>query len=532
MKSSFISELFGNLKKYWKQDSTSGFLVSLIALPLCLGIAGASGFPPIMGVLTAIIGGMIVSILAGSPLTIKGPAAGLIVIIAGSVEELGKGDATIGWHYTAALVAVAGLGQILFGTLKLPRMVDFFPLNAVHGMLAAIGLIIISKQIHLAVGIMPAELKGKEPLDLLFLVPHSLINMESHIAVIGGLSLLILFGWNFIPFKKIKKIPPALVVLIFSIILGQYFHISNPEYALRKPLVNPGELSISWNADFSIFSQTAMLGSAFKYFVMLLLIGSLESVLTGRAIDLIDPEKRTSDLSRDLQAVGMGNTLSGFLGGLPMIAEVARSSANIANGAKSRWANFFHGLFLLIFVVVLVPVIKMVPVAALSAMLIFVGYRLASPKLFGKVFKTGWEQLLVFVATIVVTLATDLLIGIAAGILVELLIQLLNGVSLKSIAKSKLELDEDSAQGVYTVRVVDSAVFSNYLKLKGLLNSIPTAKIIIIDFDQARVVDHTVLENLSLFKEEYIRKGGVCTISGLEQHRSFANHPYATRVKK
>ena len=192
-----------------------------------------------------------------------------------------------------------------------------------------------------------------------------------------------------------------------------------------------------------------------------------------------------------------------------MIAEVARSSANIANGAKSRWANFFHGLFLLIFVVVLVPVIKMVPVAALSAMLIFVGYRLASPKLFGKVFKTGWEQLLVFVATIAVTLATDLLIGIAAGILVELLIQLLNGVSLKSIAKSTLELDEDLAQGVYTVRVVDSAVFSNYLKLKGLLNSIPKAKIIVIDFDQARLVDHTVLENLSLFKEEYIRKGGV-----------------------
>ena len=532
MQTSYLSDIFGDLKKYWKQDSTSGFLVSLIALPLCLGIAGASGFPPIMGVLTAVIGGMLVSIFAGSPLTIKGPAAGLIVIIAGSVEELGKGDATIGWQYTAALVAIAGIGQILFGTLKLPRIVDFFPLNAVNGMLAAIGLIIISKQSHLALGIAPSELKGKEPLELLMMIPHSFQNLQSHIAIIGGISLVILFGWNFIPVKALKKIPPALIVLYISIALGAYFHLSDPSLAALKPLVNPGEFSIHWNADFSIFSQSAMLGTAFKYFVMLLLIGSLESVLTGRAIDLIDPEKRTSDLSRDLQAVGIGNTLSGFLGGLPMIAEVARSSANIANGAKSRWANFFHGLFLLLFVVILVPIIKMVPVAALSAMLIFVGFRLASPRLFSKVYEIGWEQLLVFITTIVVTLATDLLLGIAAGIVAELLIQVMHGVSIKSFVKARIELDQDQAQGVYTFRVIDSAVFANYLSLKKKLNAVPEGKIIVIDFDQSKMVDHSVLENLSHFKEEYTRSGGVCSIAGLESHRSVAGHPYSTRVKK
>jgi MFS superfamily sulfate permease-like transporter len=532
MKTSNLLGIFGELKKYWKQDSVSGFLVSLIAMPLCLGIASASGFPPIMGVLTAIIGGMFVSIFAGSPLTIKGPAAGLIVIIAGSVEELGKGDATTGWQYTAALVAAAGIGQILLGTLKLPRVADFFPVNVVQGMLAAIGLIIFSKQSHLALGIAPSELKGKDSLELLMMIPHSIQNLHAQIATIGCFSLGILLGWNFIPFKTLKKIPPALIVLCISIAMGAYFNLSDPNLSALKPLVNPGEFSISGNADFSIFSQSALFGTMLKYFTMILLIGSLESVLSGRAIDLIDPEKRTSDLSRDLQAVGMGNTLAGILGGLPMIAEVARSSANIAHGAKSRWANFFHGLILLVFVVFLVPIIKMIPVAALSAMLIFIGYRLASPKLFDRVFKTGWEQLLVFIATIVVTLATDLLLGIAAGIAVEFLVQLLNGVSLKSIAKSTLELDEDSVQGAYTVRIVDSAVFSNYLKLKRLLNSIPSSKIIVIDFDQARIVDHTVLENLSQFKNEYIRKGGVCSISGLEQHRSFADHQHSTRVKK
>jgi MFS superfamily sulfate permease-like transporter len=228
----------------------------------------------------------------------------------------------------------------------------------------------------------------------------------------------------------------------------------------------------------------------------------------------------------------MGNTLSGFLGGLPMIAEVARSSANIANGAKSRWANFFHGLFLLVFVVVLVPVIKMVPVAALSAMLIFVGFRLASPRLFSTVYKIGWEQLTVFITTIIVTLATDLLLGIVAGIVAEIIIQVFHGVSVKSLVKSRIEVDENASQGVYTFRVIDSAVFANYLGLKKKLSAIPAGKIIVIDFDQSKMVDHSVLENLSHFKEEYIRGGGVCSFSGLESHRSVAAHPYSTRIKK
>jgi MFS superfamily sulfate permease-like transporter len=522
------SSIFDSLQSYWAKDLLSGFLVSLIALPLCLGIAGASNFPPIMGVMTAIVGGVVVAFFAGSELTIKGPAAGLIVIVAGAVEELGKGDNEVGWKLTLGVVVIAGLIQIVLGLLKVAKLADFFPLSAVHGMLAAIGIIIMSKQLHLAVGISPAEMKGKEPLELLEMVPHSLMHMEYHIAIIGSISLLILFGWPYLRIKALKKVPPALVVLIVGVLLGQYFHLMEPSYKNLKPLVNPGEFSINLNADFSALTSTEFLPVFLKYLLMFVLIGSLESLLTGRAIDLIDPDKRKSDLSRDLTAVGIGNTVSGLLGGLPMISEVARSSANITNGGKSRWANFFHGIFLLLFVVMLVPVIKMVPVASLAAMLIFVGFRLASPKEFAHVYHIGKEQLTIFLITIITTIATDLLVGIAAGILTKFIIQIAFGVKISDIIKSRFELTEEEL-GVYHLNVKNAAVFANYLKLKAQLAKVPQGSSLIIDFSKAAYVDHTVADNLNNFRREFEATGGVLSLKGLDLHESLSEHPLAAR---
>ena len=522
------SSIFDSLQSYWAKDLLSGFLVSLIALPLCLGIAGASNFPPIMGVMTAIVGGVVVAFFAGSELTIKGPAAGLIVIVAGAVEELGKGDNEVGWKLTLGVVVIAGLIQIVLGLLKVAKLADFFPLSAVHGMLAAIGIIIMSKQLHLAVGISPAEMKGKEPLEVLEMVPHSLMHMEYHIAIIGSISLLILFGWPYLRIKALKKVPPALVVLIVGVLLGQYFHLMEPSYKNLKPLVNPGEFSINLNADFSALTSTEFLPVFLKYLLMFVLIGSLESLLTGRAIDLIDPDKRKSDLSRDLTAVGIGNTVSGLLGGLPMISEVARSSANITNGAKSRWANFFHGIFLLLFVVMLVPVIKMVPVASLAAMLIFVGFRLASPKEFAHVYHIGKEQLTIFLITIITTIATDLLVGIAAGILTKFIIQIAFGVKISDIIKSRFELTEEEL-GVYHLNVKNAAVFANYLKLKAQLAKVPQGSSLIIDFSKAAYVDHTVADNLNNFRREFEATGGVLSLKGLDLHESLSEHPLAAR---
>ena len=513
-------------KENWKGDMLSGFLVSLIALPLSLGIAGASNFPPIMGVLTAIIGGIVVAFFTDSELTIKGPAAGLIVIAAGAVDELGRGDATLGWHLALGAIVVAGIIQVLMGFFKLPKFADFFPLSAVHGMLAAIGIIIMSKQLHLAVGIAPSELKGKEPLELIEMVPHSIMHMEYHIAIIGLVGLMIMFGWKYLSFSFFKKAPPALVVLIVAVLLGRFFHLFEQSYRDLKPLVNPGEFTLAYNVDFGGMKGD-QLPVFVKYVVMFALVGSLESLLTVKAIDLLDPYERKADLSRDVVSIGAANIIVGVLGGLPMISEAARSAANINNGGKTRWANFFHGLSLLVFVVLISPLIRMVPVAALAAMLIFVGFRLASPTEFRHVYYIGKEQLIIFLVTIVATLSTDLLIGIASGIITKIVIQLIYGVKLSHIFSPKIQVTVDNdKQYVYVPR---AAVFSNYLSLKGKLEALPKGKSVQVDFSDSPYVDHTVMENVSRFKNDYEQSGGHMELLGFEHHTLLSDHPLAAR---
>ena len=251
--------------------------------------------------------------------------------------------------------------------------------------------------------------------------------------------------------------------------------------------------------------------------------------MTGKAIDLLDPYKRKANLSKDLAAVGIGNTLAGLLGGLPMISEVARSSANINNGGKTRWANLFHGLFLLLFVVALVPIIKMIPVAALAAMLIFIGFKLAHPREFGHTYQIGKDQLAIFVVTIVTTLATDLLIGIGAGILLELIMHLANGVHVKSTFKPLLKVEAREVGELFTIQIEHSAVFSNWIKIKKTLNEIPRKKTIIIDLSKTKLIDHYVMENLSHYQSDYISDGGKFVLKGLEKHKAFSHHKLAGR---
>ena len=520
---------WAGFKENWSKDLLSGFLVSLIALPLSLGIAGASNFPPIMGVMTAIVGGIVVAFFAGSELTIKGPAAGLIVIVAGAVEELGKGDNDLGWKLALGVVVVAGAVQVLFGVLKVAKLADFFPLSAVHGMLAAIGIIIMSKQIHLAVGISPAELKGKEPLELLTMVPHSLYHMEYHVAIIGFVSLVILFGWQYIKVNALKKIPPALLVLIVGVLMGLYFHLSDPNYANLKPLVNPGDFKLAFNASFAGLSSD-LLPIFLKYVLMFTLVGSLESLLTGKAIDLLDPYQRKANLSKDLTAVGIGNMVAGFLGGLPMISEVARSSANIGNGGRTRWANLFQGVSLLVFVVVLTPLIKMVPVASLAAMLIFVGFRLAAPKEFVHVYHIGKEQLLIFIVTVIATISTDLLIGVGTGILLKLIMQLISGVPLRHVFRQPIKMSISEEE--YLLEVSGAATFSNLLNIKKHLDKVPAGSNVRIDLEKSRYVDHTVLENLHNYKREHELGGGKFQVTGIERHKPLSDHPLAARRGK
>jgi len=517
---------FKGFLENWKSDLLSGFLVSLIALPLSLGIAGASNFPPVMGVITSIVGGLFVSFFTNSELTIKGPAAGLIVVAAGAVDELGRGDAVAGWHLALGAIVIAGIFQMVIGALKWPQFADFFPWSAIHGMLAAIGIIIMSKQIHLAVGIAPNELRGKGPLELIGMVPHSIMNMEYHIAIIGLVGLMIMFGWQYLSFSIFKKMPPALVVLIVSVGLGQFFHLFEPAFRDFKPLINPGEFSLSYNAGFS--GITGKLSLVFiKYVALFVVFGSLESLLTVKAVDLLDPYKRTSDLSRDVVAVGAGNMMSGILGGLPMVSEVVRSTANVDNGAKTRWANLFHSLFLLAFVAALAPVIRMVPVAALATMLIFVGFRLASPSEFRNMYHIGKDQLIIFLITIIATLSTNILVGILVGSLTKLFIELCQGVKLSHIFSSDIQVYSEGE--VFCLNILQAAIFTNYLTLKKKLERIPQGKSIRLDFSEAPYVDHTVMQNITRFKSHYEQAGGKMELIGFENYQVLSDHPLASR---
>ena len=513
------------LKENFISDFLSGFIVFLLALPLSLGIAKASDFPPITGLITAIIGGTVVSLFSGSKLTIKGPAAGLIVIVAGSVAEFGGGD--IGWRLTLGAIIIAGLLQVVFGLLKLGKLSDFFPLSAIRGMLAAIGLIIIAKQIPVLLNVDPSISKGKGPIELLASVPQFVMHLDTKGSVIGLLSLMTMLLWPLIPNKSIQKVPAPLIVLLLTIPLGFIFEFAKagPAYSL----VHIGNIlnTVGWNVDFSGVYQPAVF---VKYVVMFALVGSLESLLTVKAIDMLDPYKRKSNTNQDLLAVGFGNMVSGMLGGLPMISEVARSSSNVNNGAKTRWANFFHGFFILVFVLLFVPVIEMIPNAALAGMLIAVGIKLAHPQEFIHVYKIGREQLAIFLTTIFFTLFEDLLVGIAAGILLKMLFHLSRGVSLRSFFTPTIRIALTNDE--YDVTIQDAALFTNWISIKNKLLSIPKSKHIKIDVSGASMLDHSVIYNLHLFEQEYQQAGGQFTIKGLEHLRPVSDHAMACRVKR
>lgn len=524
-KSSLPKDRIEGLKQNFSADATSGFIVFLLALPLSLGIAKASDFPPVMGLVTAIIGGVLVSFLAGSLLTIKGPAAGLIVIVAGAVADFGGGET--GWHLALGAMVIAGVLQILLGVLKMGKFADFFPLSAIHGMLAAIGLIIIAKQFPVLLDVNPALTKGKGPFELLGSIPLFIAHLDPKATVIGLVSFAIMIGWPYIKNKFIKQIPAPLVVLLVAIPaeLMMDFQHTEPAYAL----VHIGNLfeHITWNADFSGIAHTSIF---IKYVIMFTLVGTLESLLTVKAIDLLDPFKRKSNTNQDLIAIGIGNTLAAMLGGLPMISEVARSSANVNNGAKTRWANFFHGFFILVFVLLATTLIELIPNTALAAMLITVGIKLAHPKEFINTFRIGKEQLAIFLVTIFFTLFEDLLVGIAAGILLKMVFHILRGTPISSMFKAPTQVSFEGNE--YLVEIDKAAIFSNFLGIKQKLDEIPAGFHVTIDLKNTKLVDHSVMENLHHFQHDYEATGGKVEIIGLDKHKPASDHHLAARKKQ
>ncbi|MCC6510032.1 MAG: SulP family inorganic anion transporter [Pirellulaceae bacterium] len=534
--------------KYMKHDLLSGFFVFLIALPLCLGISLASGYPVMAGIFTAIIGAIVTTLISNSELTIKGPAAGLIVIAVGCIEDFGGNGIIDGFSaadtaaYRAALAVgvAAAILQILFGIFKAGILGEFFPRAAIHGMLAAIGIIIIAKQIPVALGV---SAKG-EPLHLLAHIPHYISEANPAIALIGLVSLAILFSWPSVR-KRIKPmaaVPPQIIVLVVAVILGwgldllhdHSYVLQGHKYQLGEQfLVSMPKQILGMFKEITLPDFTVLMElRAWKWVFMFFMIGTLESILSAKAIDSLDPWRRKTNMDRDVLGVGIANLCSAMVGGLPMISEIVRSKANIDNGARTRFADMWHGVFLLVCVALLPTTLHLIPLAALAAMLVYTGSRLAHPTEFVHVYHSGREQLMIFVVTLIVTLATDLLIGIGAGIALKFFIHVINGVPLHSFFKAFLnteQLDDNTT----LIRAQESAVFSNWIPFRRQLEQIALVQRqnIVLDVSDAKLIDHTVMEKLHEMQQELETEGLKLEIVGLESHRPLADHQQAARTR-
>lgn len=536
-------------REYFRNDLLSGFLVFLIALPLCLGISIASGFPPIAGIFTALIGSIVTTCISNSELTIKGPAAGLIVIVIGCIEDFGGNGLTDGsWvpadstAYQAALAVgvAAAVLQILFGIFRAGILGEFFPTSAVHGMLAAIGIIIIIKQFPVALGVTAS---GK-PFTMLQQFPRYVMEANPAIATIGLTSLAIMFLWPMVRQRAalLKSVPAPLIVLLVSVPMGMGFDLLHEhsyvmqghqyqlgeQYLVKMPGKVFGMFDDITFPDFGVLTQL----KAWKWVMMFFIIGTLESLLSAKAVDLLDPWKRKTSMDRDALAVGVANLCASGLGGLPMISEIVRSRANIDNGARTRFADMWHGVFLLLCVALIPMILHRIPLAALAAMLVYTGSRLAHPNEFIHVYRIGKEQLAIFVTTIVVVLATDLLIGVAAGIALKMIIHVANGVPLKTLFKPDIEVQElDEKTSLIVAR--ESAVFSNWIPFRRQIEEIGLVqhRNLILDLSNTRLVDHSVMEKLEELERDFQQEGLTLEIRGLETLQPLSADSHAARKR-
>jgi MFS superfamily sulfate permease-like transporter len=534
--------------KYFRQDIVSGFLVFLIALPLCLGISLACGYPPIAGIFTAIIGSILTTFISNSELTIKGPAAGLIVIAIGCIEDFGGNGMTGGWTevdlaaYKAAIAVgvAAAVMQILFGLFRGGVLGEFFPIAAVHGMLAAIGVIIMIKQFPVALGVSASG----EPLEMLREFPHYIAEANPAIAAIGIVSILIMFLWP-VAGKRIgllRKIPSPMIVLLVTIPMGLGFDLLHQhsytlqghqyqlgeQFLVKMPERVFGMFDDITTPDFSALTQF----KAWKWAMMFFVIGSLESLLSAKAVDLLDPWKRKTSMDRDVLAVGVGNLCSSLVGGLPMISEIVRSKANIDNGARTRFADMWHGVFLLACVAMIPMILHEIPLAALAGMLVYTGYRLSHPTEFVHVYRIGKEQLAIFVTTLIVVLATDLLIGVAAGIILKMVIHIANGVPIKSLFKPYIEVQEvDDQTSLILAR--ESAVFSNWIPFRHQIEQIGLVqkRNLIIDLSDTKLVDHSVMGKLQEMERDFEQEGLKFEVRGLDALQPMADDAHAARKR-
>ncbi|QCR23141.1 SulP family inorganic anion transporter [Pontibacter sp. SGAir0037] len=484
------------------KDIPSGLVVFFVALPLCLGISLASGAPLFSGIVTGIVGGMLVAWLSGSQLAVSGPAAGLTVIVLNGIETLGSFESFL------LAVVLAGIIQVALGFLKAGVIGLYFPSSVIKGMLAAIGLILILKQIPHFMGADEdffGEMEFFQPdgRNTFTEIGHALSGIQVGALIIGIISLVLILAWDsprLKRFKFFKLVPGALVAVLLSILLNYIFINFIPEIAVSAThLVNLPVISgISGLTQELRFLSLEHLTSPSLYIVAftIAIVASLETLLSVEAIDKLDPHKRRTPNNRELKAQGIGNIVAGLLGGLPMTAVIVRGTTNVSAGAQTKVSSFIHGTFLMLSVLFLANFMNQIPLSALAAVLLVVGYKLTKPALFRTQFKLGYEQFLPFFITVVAIMFSDLLIGICIGLVVGVIF------ILKANYKSPYfyHKEEHKDKEVIRIKLSEHVSFLNKASIVLTLENLPDNSYVIIDGENSEFIDYDVLEAIQEFK--------------------------------
>ena len=485
--------------KSFGSDFPSSIVVFLVALPLCLGIALASNAPLFSGIIAGIVGGIVIGLLSGSQLSVSGPAAGLTAIVAAAILKLPTFETFL------LAVVICGVLQLVLGFIKAGVIGDYVPNCVIKGMLAAIGLILILKQFPHLIGY-DANYLGDETFkqgndENTF---SGIINAFKHVTpvavLIGAVGLIFQFAWEkFTANKKgfIKIIPAPLIVVLIAIAINEFFK-NGSVYAIDpKHMVNI-PIAASTNEFFSFFTTPDFNGFLNKQVwiagVTLALVASLETLLSIEAIDDLDPYQRVTNKERELKAQGIGNMISGLIGGLPITSVIVRSSANVNAGAKSKMSAIYHGILLLLCVALIPGLLNLIPKSALAAVLIYTGYKLAKPSLFKAYYKKGWDQFLPFVITIAAILLTDLLIGVLIGIGVGLFF------IIRSNFKTSVFIVHDHNK--YLIRLRKDVSFLNKPIIKNKLEEIPENASVLIDASRADFIDKDIIEVIEDFSNQ------------------------------
>ncbi|MEL7247850.1 MAG: SulP family inorganic anion transporter [Bacteroidota bacterium] len=529
---------FQGLIENWQSDLIAAVSVALIALPLSLGIALAAGAPAMAGIISAVVGGVVTTFYRGGHISVNGPAKGVIAVILLGIALMDDGSGQA-FNYVLAAVVVSGAIQVVLGLLRLGRLADIFHSSVIHGLLAAIGIIIFAKQIHVALGTHSDSPNIVQNLvDAVLYLPQAI----PFVVIISLAGLILLLFHSKISYKFFHVLPTPMWVIALSIPFAYAFGFFDKHLILffgTAYEVGPSLLlDIPDNVMDSIMHPNFSKIDTVEFWttvLSILMITSIESLAIAKAIDKIDPYKRKTDLNKDLTGIGLSTMAAGLIGGLPIIAVIIRSTVNVHNGAKTKWSNMYQGLLLLLFIVVLSPIMQQVPLCAFAILLVYTGFKLASPAVFKQVYSHGIEQLIFFVGTMVLTLFTNLLIGLFGGLFLALFSHLLLArVSVPRFFKmifdsgSNLVMKPD---GSYDLKIRGIANFLGILKINNLVSQIPSGASATIDLSETRLVGTTVLEDLYDFQKIHQNSGGDIKITGLEKHISSTNHKLATKIK-